>query len=239
LVGKAIFSGGFLFSNLFSFRIKIKNGAQSRFLKKGLNLENRPVAKKACQKGLAKSFTKPFRGLADLRQDPLPFMAHRIVRLAAAAITPKGFSNNPGAFFAYDLGNGKKPKGNSPTHEGILSQADVLAQEPGKTFVSAVRTKAREKGRSGLTSLGLGLEFVAFFTLFAQFPNNALRAKLAVGAWIGAGLAVVQALFAIADHHFLAAYLCLAFRVVAAVHLEPSSLSGSLIIRSTKRAAYW
>lgn len=59
---------------------------------------------------------------------------------------------------------------------------------------------------------------VSLCALSAHFPDYALGAELAVGAGIGAGLAVLEAFLAIADRHLLALDKGLAARVISAFH---------------------
>jgi hypothetical protein len=62
------------------------------------------------------------------------------------------------------------------------------------------------------------LKTVSLFALSAHFPDYALGAGLAVGAGVGAGLAVLEAFLAIADRHFLALDIGLTARVISAFH---------------------
>jgi len=62
------------------------------------------------------------------------------------------------------------------------------------------------------------LKTVSFFALSAHFPDYALGAGLAVGAEVGAGLAVLKAFLAIADRHLLALDIGLTARVISTFH---------------------
>ncbi|MBW2027481.1 MAG: hypothetical protein JRJ31_00220 [Deltaproteobacteria bacterium] len=55
--------------------------------------------------------------------------------------------------------------------------------------------------------------------LAAQFPNNTLWPELAIGARIGACLAILQTFPAVTYVHFLAANISFAIRVVATGHV--------------------
>jgi len=57
-----------------------------------------------------------------------------------------------------------------------------------------------------------------FGFLAAKFPNYAPRAKLAIGAGVGTGLAVIQAFLTIIIIHFLAMDACFPVGVKTAVH---------------------
>ena len=78
-----------------------------------------------------------------------------------------------------------------------------------------------KKGSPPTTSsiLALFLEFVAAGGAFAEFPDDALSAELAVSAGVGAGFAVIQAFLAVADAHFGALHPGLAVGVVTALHV--------------------
>jgi len=62
------------------------------------------------------------------------------------------------------------------------------------------------------------LKTVSFFALSAHFPDYTLGAGLAVGAGVGAGLAVLKAFLAIADRHLLALDIGLTARVISTFH---------------------
>ena len=64
----------------------------------------------------------------------------------------------------------------------------------------------------------LSFKTVSLCALSAHFPDYALGAELAVGAGIGAGLAVLEAFLAIADRHLLALDIGLTARVISAFH---------------------
>ena len=64
----------------------------------------------------------------------------------------------------------------------------------------------------------LSLKTVSLFALSAHFPDYTLGAELAVGAGVGAGLAVLEAFLAVADSHLLALDIGLTARVISAFH---------------------
>ena len=65
--------------------------------------------------------------------------------------------------------------------------------------------------------MSLCLFLTALFGLFAaELPDDAALAKLAVEAGVGAGPAIIQALLAVADLHFLADNAGVPVRVMAA-----------------------
>ena len=67
-------------------------------------------------------------------------------------------------------------------------------------------------------TLGLFFKPVSLFALSAQLPYNALGPELAVSAGVGAGLAVLEALPAIADSHLLTGHVGFTTRMIFAFH---------------------
>ena len=62
---------------------------------------------------------------------------------------------------------------------------------------------------------------ISLITLSAQFPDQALRAEFTIGARVGTGLAVFQALSAITDLHFLTGYVDFTVRMIFTPHAKP------------------
>jgi hypothetical protein len=91
-----------------------------------------------------------------------------------------------------------------------------ISPGPGETFVPPILKKIRF-----LTLFAFFPVPLIFLTplpglLAAEFPDDAALAELAVEAGVGAGPAVVQALLAVGDLHFLAQDAGVPVRVMAA-----------------------
>jgi hypothetical protein len=65
---------------------------------------------------------------------------------------------------------------------------------------------------------GFLFEVVPLFTPAAEFPDQTLRSKPAVAARVGARLAVLKTIPAIADHHLLTLDIGIPFGMVATFH---------------------
>ena len=91
----------------------------------------------------------------------------------------------------------------------------------------------------------LSLKTVSLFALSAHFPDYALGAELAVGAGIGAGLAVLEAFLAVADRHLLALDKGSTFWVISAFHDSSFILrhltfpQSTILPRSIRRPFNW